>query len=62
MTSNGLKTTAYGSIPKDFAASGVFRVVIEVLTGADNSVTKIPDIKKEVFFLGMRVLNHKFVL
>jgi len=62
MTTNGLKTTALTGILKGVASSGLFRVVVNYITGTDNKGSKIPDIEIEVFCLGFRVLHHKFVL
>jgi len=62
MTKNKLQSTHWEHILSGIAKSGPFRIQVAVITGEKNTGSKFPDIEVSVYFLGLRVLHHKFVL
>ena len=62
MTSSNLYTTKFINVLKGVAKSGLFRVVVELRTGAENSGSQIPDVELWFYFLGKQVLHHIFVI
>lgn len=42
--------------------NGIFRVIITSIEGADNRGRNIPDIRIEIFILGIIIFDHTFVI